>query len=197
VTDLERLRECLTLGIGPDALSRLEIGDLSSVDAAVATSGGVLHVDDTPMVVRLDTVARLCASRRSIFGQATAIGDRAVVGPVGDAGRFAPGWRDSLWRLVRGRPDAGRADTADSGGPDAPSGPIRDLPGISVSEYLVGPTAAVVANHLCVSFLKQVAGLPTDAADRFAEVDLETLRLTGRPVAERVTVADLDREPAR
>ena len=54
-------------------------------------------------------------------------------------------------------------------------GRVPDAPGGPVSGYLASPTAAVVAHHLCVAYLRQVAGLPPGPGP-FTEIDLETLR---------------------
>jgi hypothetical protein len=180
-TDLGRMRQCLAL-VGPDAQERVRVGtgaltdaavtDAAVTDAMAAACGGILHVCETPMLARGDQLAALGAAHGRVFGQAAVVGDVALVGPVGGAGQMRPGWAAQLGRLVDGH-----------------AGEVRDRPDDPVSEYLAGPTAAVVANHLCAAFLKQVTGLPTGAAEQFVEVDLETLRAAVRPVAATAALA--------
>jgi hypothetical protein len=163
--DLDRMRHCLALGVGPDAGRRLVVEDYA--EPSLGASGPVLHVCDTPMVARCAGLAARCVPHRQVFGQATIAGDGALIGPVGEADRFDPGWGTTVWRWTGG----GAAE------------PVRDRPDDPVSGYLAGPAAAVVANQLCAAFLKQVTGLATEASGRFVEVDLETLRAGVRPVA--------------
>jgi hypothetical protein len=167
-TDLGRMRQCLAV-VGPDAQGRVRIGTGAVTDALAGACGGILHVCETPMLARSEQLAALGAAYGCVFGQAAVVGDVALVGPVGEAGQLRPGWAAQLRRL-------GRLVDGDTG-------EVPDRPDDPVSEYFSGPTAAVVANHLCAAFLKQVTGLPTTAAEQFVEVDLETLRTAVRPVA--------------
>ena len=167
-TDLGRMWQCLAL-VGPDAQDRVRVSTRTVTDALAAGWGGILHVCETPMLARGDRLAALGAAHGRVFGQAAVVGDVALVGPVGAAGQLRPGWAAQLGQLVAG-------DT----------GEVPDRPDDPVSGYLAGPTAAVVANHLCAAFLKQVTGLPTAATEQFVEVELETLRATVRPVGATV-----------
>jgi hypothetical protein len=121
-------------------------------DSLAATTGGVLHVSDLPDPDRRDRLAASSAAHGRIFGSATVAGDVALIGPVGDAARLTPG------------PETVACDDG------------------TVSDLLTGPVPALVANHLCAAFLKQVTGLPNDAAERIVELDLETLRTRVRPL---------------
>ncbi len=155
--DLDRMRDCLAL-VGPDAWERVRVGT-GDPTGALAAAGGVLHVSDVPDPDRRDRLVASGAARGRIFGSATVDGDVALIGPVGDAARLSPG------------------AACPSPGPETAASPTG-----SVSDLLAGPVPALVANHLCAAFLKQVTGLPNDAAERIVELDLETLRTRVRPV---------------
>jgi hypothetical protein len=171
-TDLVGMTRLLTLTLGPEADGRVEVtpeGDTTEGDHA--GTKGVLHVSDTPMVARARGLARQCARRQLIFGQATVVGEHGLVGPVGEAGQLSEGWQHELWRLAGGDPAT----------------ELRDLADGPVSEYLAGPTAAFLASHLGSAFLKTITGLPTDAASQFVHIDLERLRARSRPIAGAAT----------
>jgi len=138
--------------VGPDAWQRVQVESGEPTDALAATTGGVLHVSDRPDPDRRDRLAASSAAPGRIFGSATVAGDVALIGPVGDAAYLCPG------------PATAGCDAG------------------TVSDLLTGPVPALVANHLCAAFLKQVTGVPNDAAERIVELDLETLRARVRPV---------------
>ncbi len=166
-TDLVRLRECVLGIVGSEAQERLEVlAECPTWEKLLATAGAVLHVSDVPMTARVDLLARLCAEQGLVFGEATVVSDRGVVGPVQPA------------------------DRAGSGGPEPHGLRVRDLPDLDVTELLAGPAAAVIANHLCVEFLHAVAGLPSEAAGRPLVIDLRTLQTTAHSIAAPTTAPE-------
>lgn len=173
-TDVPRIWEVLEATVGPTARERLRIdhGDLSDIPAL--TTGGVLHVSDLPMLDRLEALADRCAQEGTGFGQATVIDDHALVGPVGMADELGLDWLPTLERRI----------AADSGG-------LRlDESANPVGEYLAGPTAAVVANHLGVAFLNHLTGLSSEVSTQFVEVDLETLVAQLTPIREAASASE-------
>jgi hypothetical protein len=168
-TDVDRMRECLATAFGRDAGERLEVTSMDAIAKPALFTGAVLHVCDSPMPHRVACLQRLCASRGLLFGQATVVKDQGVIGPVGQAARMSAVC-----------PPAGEASPRTS----APAG-ISDGDGLAVgpvSDFLAGPTASLVANHLCVAFLRQAAGLPAQP-DEVLEIDLETFRTRSRSLA--------------
>jgi hypothetical protein len=163
-TDLARIEECLIGSLGPGSVSRLQVSSgAAALDLASDPGGAVLAISETPMLQRARSLAEQCGRHGRIFGHATAIGDRGIVGPVGRE-HGSRDWAGRLWQRARG----------------AGAQPIADLPGAAVSEFLAGPTAALVSNHLCAAFLKQAAGIARTSGEEVIEIDLETLR-TDRP----------------
>ena len=168
-TDLDRLCRILAVTLGAGAEGRLEIDARRATgpwfDLSGPATAGVLHVSERPMPERAGALARACGQRNLLFGQATVVGDRGLVGPVGDADRLPVGWEVELWRLAGGDADL----------------PVQDLPSGPVSAHLGGPTAAMISNHLCAAFLKQVTGLAAGTENEVIGLDLETLQVGSGP----------------
>ncbi len=159
-TDLARMRECVRVALGPAAEARIDVERADALPSP-ADARAVLCVSEIPCPGRLAHLARACAAASAAFGQATVIGRRAVLGPVGGPATLGAAWVQEL--------DVSH----DRGG----------------APHVAGPAAALVANHLCAALLKHVAGLDNELAGGFVEVDLETLQARRRPIAAAVRVA--------
>ncbi len=119
-------------------------------------------------------------------------GDEAWVGPVIGENDDATAW-DSAWRRLF-------ALTSDLVGAD-----LRDHPEVAPSEFLRGPTVALVANQLCFAAFRHLTGIDagsatgeSSGAGHLVRFDLETLETSKHaflphPLA-RPVVAD---DPAR
>jgi hypothetical protein len=160
-TNLLRLEEVLKATLGPDGDRDLEIISEDCLrDLSSAATAGVLHVSEEPALSRMAALALACREHRLLFGQATIVGLSGLVGPVANVGGQAPrmeaAWFERIWRGVA-----------------CPGGDRLDVP---AGDYLTGPASALVANHLCAAFLREMTGLPNAVANGFVEVDLETFQ---------------------
>lgn len=164
-TDLDRLAEHGRAAAERDGAQRLTVRPLADLAEVVGAAGIVLHVSDVPMAERARDLDRLCRDRGIPLVQAVLSGDEAWIGPVGSPDR--PGW-ESAWRRRQanlGAPDAGRP-----------------------SDYLAGPTAAIVASRVSFLAFRHLTGIvavdsgEADPAgqDRqsVTRLDLETLHAT-------------------
>jgi putative thiazole-containing bacteriocin maturation protein len=129
----------------------------------------VLHVADRPMIERACALPHVAVAAGAAFAQAVAVGDDAWIGPVigpdGDPGQWESGWR----RLCALAPGTVGAD-------------LLDHPDVMPSEYLRGPTVALVANQLCFAAFRHLTGIEQGAAaDSLVRFDLETLETEKHP----------------
>jgi hypothetical protein len=187
--DADRLEEYGKLAAERDPGQRLVICAAEpgpdGLRAAIAGAGLVLHVSDLEVPARARQLDALCRANGSILVQGVMDGDAAWTGPV--TRPEGTGWESAWLRRAGCAPHKAGAD---------PFGPA----GTGVSDYLAGPTAAIVANR--VSFLAfceltgitaatsdmprqagrrsagEAAGFGRPARGIISRVDLETLRTT-------------------
>jgi hypothetical protein len=133
-----------------DGLGRLLRG-------AGAGAGAVLSVTDRPMPALAQALARHCDLAGATLVQAITAGDEAWIGPV-QTSSSAAGWEDA-WLRLRSHPAADLA-----------------VESTEPSPYLAGPTAVLVANHLCFLAFKHLTGIDDDTAPATVmRIDLATL----------------------
>jgi hypothetical protein len=163
-TDRERLAGFGRAAADRDPGQHLAVHTLGDLHEVVHGAGLVLHVADGPAPERAFALDRLCRDHRIPLVQAVMSGDEAWVGPVSLPGR--PGWASAWHRRAT----------------NLTVPPASERP----SEYLAGPTAAIVANRisfLAMRHLTGVAAADPGAADpagqdrdAVSRVDLETLQ---------------------
>ncbi|OJF15581.1 TOMM precursor leader peptide-binding protein [Couchioplanes caeruleus] len=158
--------------------------DLDGVDV-------VIHVSDKPMLDRARAINRACRERGIALIQAVLVGDEAWIGPLvtGTAGAC---W-ECAWLRVLGR-DEGSGEGKDGGNGCG----FLDRAEAVTSEFLAGPTAAIVAHQAAFEIFKHVTGagpLETDAA--MVRIDLETLQSANHPVTAHPLCSVHGAEPVR
>ncbi|MEV0701783.1 TOMM precursor leader peptide-binding protein [Saccharopolyspora sp. NPDC050389] len=136
--------------------------------AALGSFDAVIHVSDKPMLDRARRLNQACVELGTLFVQAIVDGDAAWVGPL-----VAPGdgacWECARLRVL-GRRESGDAEFA-------------DRPDTTPSEFLAGPTAAIVANQLAFEVFKhRTEAGPVETADALVRLDLETLQSSNHQV---------------
>lgn len=175
--DRERVAEHLAAAREQDPEQQLDYLDLDAtasghLDRLAAGAAMVLHVADRPMIGRALALPHAAKAAGAAFAQVVAVGDEAWIGPVTGADGDATAW-ESAWRRLR-------ALTPELDGAD-----LRDHPDIAPSEFLRGPTVALVANQLCFAAFRHLTGIGQGAgagteqrpgdADQVVRFDLETL----------------------
>ncbi|MEU7041243.1 hypothetical protein AB0A77_09290 [Streptomyces varsoviensis] len=174
-------------------------GDLDQLAAGAAM---VLHVADRPMLGRARRLARAAAAARAASAQAVVVRDEAWIGPVTGADGDATGWESAWRRLGALAPDLVGTDLGgtglggtglggtDLGGTDLGGADLGDRPEAAVSEFLRGPTVALVANQLCFAAFRHLTGIDGSGGDR----DAQPQNAQGRGVVERGHVVRFDLE---
>ncbi|MQS14877.1 hypothetical protein F7Q99_22095 [Streptomyces kaniharaensis] len=161
--DRDRVAEHLAAARALDPDQHVAYLDAAADDRLVAGAAMVLHVADRPMIERALRLPRAARAANAAFAQAVAVGDEAWIGPVIGKDGDATAW-ESAWRRLRAlAPDLAGAD-------------LRDHPELAPSEFLRGPTVALVANQLCFAAFRHLTGIDQgQAPDRLVRFDLETL----------------------
>ncbi|MFI9363534.1 hypothetical protein ACIG5E_21140 [Kitasatospora sp. NPDC053057] len=169
--DRDRVEEHLEASRAQDPEQRIVHLDADTERLDLVTEGAtmVLHVADRPMIDRARRFPAAAVAAGAAFAQAVVAGDEAWVGPVIGASDDATAW-DSAWRRLV-------ALTSDLVGAD-----LRDHPEVAPSEFLRGPTVALVANQLCFAAFRHLTGIDEgtgagggNGADHLVRFDLETL----------------------
>ncbi|MFD8082475.1 hypothetical protein ACFV4F_12360 [Kitasatospora sp. NPDC059722] len=163
--DRDRVAEHLGASRAQDPEQRIVYRDADAqrLDLVAADATMVLHVADRPMIERARQLPAAAAAAGAAFAQAVVSGDEAWVGPVIGENDDPTAW-DSAWRRLF-------ALTSDLVGAD-----LRDHPEVEPSEFLRGPTVALVANQLCFAAFRHLAGIDKGAGpDHLVRFDLETL----------------------
>ncbi|GAA4874104.1 TOMM precursor leader peptide-binding protein [Saccharopolyspora cebuensis] len=183
---LDQVREFAARNRESDPRQTLDVlpdpGD--AAEAAIAPFDVVLHVSDAPMLDRARRLNRACLERGAVFAQAVVDGPVAWIGPLVAPGRGDVCW-ECAWLRVLGRNPR-------------PGAPFTDSPDVVPSEFLAGPTAAIVANHLAFEVFKHRTDAgPVETAGAVVRLDLETLQSSVHPVtAHPLCTAHGDPVPA-
>ncbi|TWF91163.1 putative thiazole-containing bacteriocin maturation protein [Kitasatospora viridis] len=163
--DRDRVAEHLAAAQEQDPQQRIGYLDANAerLDLVAADADMVLHVTDRPMVERARLLPAAAVAAGAAFAQAVVAGDEAWIGPVIGKNDDPTAW-ESAWRRLC-------ALTFDLAGAD-----LADHPEAAPSEFLRGPTVALVANQLCFAAFRHLVGIDQGAgADRLVRFDLETL----------------------
>ncbi|MCU7826896.1 hypothetical protein, partial [Kitasatospora sp. DSM 101779] len=161
--DRGRVAEHLTAARALDPDQHVAYLEAADDDRLVAGADLVLHVADRPMIGRALRLPRAARAADASFAQAVAVGDEAWIGPVIGKDGDATAWESAWRRLCALAPDLAGAD-------------LRDHLELAPSEFLRGPTVALVANQLCFAAFRHLTGIDRGgAADRLVRFDLETL----------------------
>jgi hypothetical protein len=162
----QRYRESRFVVVGSGVLGAALVGALARTgvtatragdevsDALLADAEVVLHASDRPMLARALRLDRKCLRHKAILLHATVLDDEVWLGPTGGD------WQ-SAWRRLQ---DTGAR------------APFVDCPHATVSRYLTGPAATVVANQMVLMALRRVSGV--DDAWTMRRIDLTTLEST-------------------
>ena len=183
--DRDRVAEHLAAARVQDPEQNIVYLDSPLVDGA----GMVLHVADRPMIERALRLPAETLDTGAAFAQAVVAGDEAWIGPVIAPGGDPAAWESAWRRLCALAPETIGAD-------------LREHPEVEPSEFLRGPTVALVANQLCFAAFRQLTGIDQGAdAERVTRFDLETLETATHgflphPLAHAAAPDDPDRLPA-
>ncbi|MFC3381527.1 TOMM precursor leader peptide-binding protein [Couchioplanes azureus] len=146
----------------------------------------VIHVSDKPMLDRARALNRACRERGIVAIQAVLAGDEAWVGPL-VAGAAGACW-ECAWLRMLGRAAGSRGN----------GGGFADRADAATSEFLAGPTAAVVAHQAAFEVFKHLTGAgPVETAGAMVRIDLETLQSAGHPVTAHPLCTIHGIEPVR
>ncbi len=176
-TDRSRIEEYVGRARDRDPRQSLvEVVDVALDDSpeavrkAVESFDVVIHVSDKPMLGRARLLNQVCVDRGVLFIQAVVVGGGAWIGPLVNPVGVDACWECSWLRVLGRNPVAGE--------------PFADRPDAVPSEFLAGPTAAIVANHLAFEVFKHIteAG-PVETAGAVVGLDLETLQSADHPVS--------------
>ena len=138
-------------------------GDTPRLDEVAAGAAMVLHVADRPMIERARLLPQAALAAGAASAQVVVSGDHAWIGPVMGKDGDATAWESAWRRLCALAPDTVGAD-------------LRDHPEAAPSEFLRGPTVALVANQLCFAAFRHLTGIDESTrADQLVRFDLETL----------------------
>ncbi|MFJ9896672.1 hypothetical protein ACIQPR_25425 [Streptomyces sp. NPDC091280] len=164
--DRDRVAEHLADAQRQDPHQRVVHLDGQPLDRLAAEAAMVLHVADRPMIERARLLSLAAGAAGAASGQVVVVGDEAWIGPVIGADGDPTAWESAWRRLCALAPDTVGAD-------------LRDHPEVAPSEFLRGPTVALVANHLCFAAFRHLTGIDegTDP-DHVVRFDLETLETT-------------------
>lgn len=163
--DRDRVAEHLAEARAQDPEQQIVYLDVEGrhLDRVAAGATMVLHVADRLMLGRARLLPHSAVAAGAAFAQAVVAGDDAWIGPVIGKDGDATAW-ESAWRRLRAlAPDIGGAD-------------LGDHPESTPSEFLRGPTVALVANQLCFAAFRHLTGIDQSAdATHLVRFDLETL----------------------
>ncbi|MFE5581725.1 hypothetical protein [Kitasatospora sp. NPDC056531] len=163
--DRDRIAEHLAAARAQDPEQQVAYLDVDAeqLDRIAADAAMVLHVADRPMIERALRLPRLANSAGAAFAQAVVTGDEAWLGPVIGKDGDATAW-ESAWRRLRAL------------APDLVGADLRDHPEAAPSDFLRGPTVALLANQLCFAAFRHLTGIdPSTGTDHLVRFDLETL----------------------
>jgi putative thiazole-containing bacteriocin maturation protein len=157
--DRDRIAEHLAAARGQDPAQEVVYVDSPLVDGASM----VLHVADRPMIDRARRLPQQALAAGASFAQVVVSGAEAWIGPVLGKDGNATAWESAWRRLCALAPDTVGAD-------------LSDHPEVAPSEFLRGPTVALVANQLCFAAFRHLTGIDQgEDGDRLIRFDLETL----------------------
>jgi putative thiazole-containing bacteriocin maturation protein len=130
------------------ALEEVAVFDANAcIDAnALGALTAVIHVADRSMLARARQLNRACVKQGKLLMQAVVRGDHAWLGPL-----VGPEHGDACWECAWLRLLGHEASKAEG---DV----FVDRPDTSVSEFLAGPTAAIIANQLSFEIFKCITG---------------------------------------
>ncbi|MFD8004145.1 hypothetical protein [Streptomyces mirabilis] len=163
--DRDRVAEHLAVAQAQDPEQRIAYRDVEDrhLDRVAADATMVLHVADRPMIERARLLPAAAGAAGAASAQVVVVGDQAWIGPVIGKDGDATAWESAWRRLCALAPDYVGAD-------------LRDHPEVAPSEFLRGPTVALVANHLCFAAFRHLTGIDEGTgADHLVRFDLETL----------------------
>ncbi len=165
--DRDRVAEHLAASHAQDPEQRIVYpnpdADTERLDEVTADAAMVLHVADRPMIERARLLPAAASAAGAASAQAVVSGDEAWIGPVIGRGDDATAWESAWRRLCALTPDVVGAD-------------LRDHPEVAPSEFLRGPTVALVANQLCFAAFRHLTGIDDGTgANHLVRFDLETL----------------------
>lgn len=186
--DRDRVAEHLAAARAQDPDQQIAYldADARQLDRVAADAAMVLHVADRPMIGRARSLPGLAVAAGAAFAQAVVAGDEAWIGPViaedGDPTAWESAWR----RLCALAPDLVGAD-------------LRDHPETAPSEFLRGPTVALVANQLCFAAFRHLTGIDQGTGvDHLVRFDLETLETANHAfLPHPLALPALPDDPAR
>ena len=186
--DRDRVAEHLAAARAQDPDQQIAYldADARQLDRVAADAAMVLHVADRPMIGRARSLPGLAVAAGAAFAQAVLAGDEAWIGPViaedGDPTAWESAWR----RLCALAPDLVGAD-------------LRDHPETAPSEFLRGPTVALVANQLCFAAFRHLTGIDQGTGvDHLVRFDLETLETANHAfLPHPLALPALPDDPAR
>jgi putative thiazole-containing bacteriocin maturation protein len=157
--DRDRIADHLAAARSQDPGQNVGYVDSPLVDGATM----ILHVADRPMIDRARRLPQEALAAGASFGQVVVAGGEAWIGPVIGKNGNATAW-ESAWRRLS-------ALAADTVGAD-----LNDHSEVAPSEFLRGPTVALVANQLCFAAFRHLTGIDQGAdTDQLVRFDLETL----------------------
>lgn len=163
--DRDRVAEHLAAAREQDPEQRIGYldADTQRLDRVAADATMVLHVADRPMIERARLLPAAAVAAGASFAQAVVSGDQTWIGPVIGKDGDATAWESAWRRLCALAPDTVGAD-------------LHDHPEAAPSEFLRGPTVALVANHLCFAAFRHLTGIDEGTgSDHLVRFDLETL----------------------
>ncbi|GAA5020363.1 hypothetical protein GCM10025734_74590 [Kitasatospora paranensis] len=163
--DRDRVAEHLAAAraLDPEQETAYREVDAERLDRVAADAAMVLHVADRPMIERARSLPHVARAAGAAFAQAIVVGDDAWIGPVIGRDGDATAW-ESAWRRLRAL------------APDLVGADLRDHPEAAPSDFLRGPTVALVANQLCFAAFRHLTGIdPGTGADHLVRFELETL----------------------
>ncbi|GGN26301.1 hypothetical protein [Streptomyces fuscichromogenes] len=186
--DRDRVAEHLAAAREQDPEQRIGYrdGDARDLGQVVADATMVLHVADRPMIDRARLLPVAAGAAGASSAQAVVVGDEAWIGPVTGKDGDATAWESAWRRLCALAPDTVGAD-------------LRDHPEAAPSEFLRGPTVALVANHLCFAAFRHLTGIDEGTgADHLVRFDLETLETANHAfVPHPLALPAVPDDPAR
>ncbi|MGW2238097.1 hypothetical protein [Streptomyces sp. NPDC001759] len=163
--DRDRVAEHLAVAQARDPEQRIAYRDVDDghLDQVAAGASMVLHVADRPMTQRARLLSAAAGAAGAASAQVIVVDDEAWIGPVIGKDGDATAWESAWRRLCALAPDTVGAD-------------LRDHPEAAPSDFLRGPTVALVANHLCFAAFRHLTGIDEGTgADQLVRFDLETL----------------------
>ncbi|MEU8588831.1 hypothetical protein AB0C59_17795 [Streptomyces sp. NPDC048664] len=166
--DRDRVAEHLAAAREQDPEQRIAYLDTDGgrLDEIAAGTTMVLHVADRPMAERARLLPHRAIAAGAACAQTVVAGDEAWIGPVIGKDGDATAW-ESAWRRLRAL------------APDMEGADLGDHPESAPSEFLRGPTVALVANQLCFAAFRHLTGIDRSPGDNhLVRFDLESLETT-------------------